>query len=549
MNNLNRSNYSTHKNRSGFYTNGVDNEKFYFLENLFKLSPTNSSIIKKYSNLILGDGLISDNTDLDSILSKKDLRLFILDYKIYGNAAFRIEYNYKGEIAKIKHLPIKYLAVGIEDDLLDDPTSYWVCVDWNNKRKYPPVEYPAFGSLYEDGEMKVKEIYHLKNDGSDTIFGSPDCESCYQYCELEIELSNYFISHIQGGFSPKTIININQGASDSEEAKQELVRTIKKQLTGTDGDKLIVSINDNKENQTTVEHLIVPDIYQQMDFVSKEAQSKIFIGHRVNDTALFGLPSTIGFSSDSDKIIQSKRDLYRDVISPIREEILECMRMFFPDNTIEFKDFEEFDETDPNESAEDEVKMSDTKKKAFEPESVDSEKIDQFINECGENIDLEDWELVEDMDKEYQLIDMANTGTARPNAKSSQDFEGVYKIRYRYTGSESPEREFCRKMMNADKIYRKEDIEKMELSNTTFAPKGMVSYSIWKFSGGVNCKHAFKREIYVNRDRTKGVDPNNPNAETISASKMISESGNIPEMNDPLVYIKPNDMPRGARLN
>jgi hypothetical protein len=545
MHKLNRSKYSVQNNRNKYYTNGSDNDKFYFLEKLYEGSTTTGSVIKKYTNLIFGDGLISDDNRLDDILSKKDLRLFILDYKIYGNSTFRIEYNYKGEIAKIKHLPVKYIAINIEDDLLDDPTSYWVCVDWKQKSKYPPVEYPAYGSIYQEDETKIREIYHLKNDGSDPIFGSPDWESCSQYSELEIELSNYFISHIQGGFSPKTIININQGASDSDEAKQEVLRTIKKQLTGTDGDKLIVSINDNKENQTTVEHLNVPDIYQQFEFVSKEAQSKILMGFRVNDTGLFGLPNTSGFSSDSDKIVQSKRDLYRDVINPIREEILEPIRMFFPDSKIEFKDFEEFDETDPNETAEEDINMMDIS------DDVDSEKIDQFIDECGESIDLEKWELVEDMDKEYQVIDidMADTGTARPNSRSSQDFEDVYKIRYRYTGSESPQREFCRKMMSANKIYRKEDIEQMTLSNPQFAPKGSVSYSVWLFKGGVNCEHQFSREIYVNKDRTKGVDPNNPNAEIVSATTMIKESGYVPELNDPRVYIKPNNMPNGARLN
>lgn len=532
--------------RGEYYTNGTNNEFFYRCESMFLSSPTNNAIIKKYTNLILGDGIVSDDPKFAKKFKKKELRMFVQDYKIHGNAALRIFYDYNGDIAKVEHVPTRCLAVNIEDDIMDDPTGYWYSFDWNSKNRYKPSFVPAFNSLYADDETKLYEIAYLKSPSPQPIFSLPDWFSGIQYCEMEMEMSNFFINHIKTGFSGATIININKGNTIKEGEDEKIKKGITKKLTGTSGDRVIVSINDNKENQTTVENLSIVDAYQQFDFVESSTREKIMMAHAVNDPDLFGIPSTTGFASDSEKKIQSRKDLYRDVINPMREEILDFLEDIFPDTKMEFKDFEEFNESDTESSEGLKVEMDDKKK----VESVDTENIRKFIDECGEDIDLSKWRLVEDMDEEFEVIEMVDTGIARPNAKSSQDFDDVYKIRYRYDGNKSPEREFCKMMMAADKIYRKEDIENMYLSNPDFSPYGLKGgYDIWRYKGGVACKHFWRREIYVNKDRTKGVDPNNPNSKIISPSKMIKESGNVPEVNDPLVYQTPHSMPNMARLS
>lgn len=534
-----------------FHTNGVDNEFFYKTESLFLSSPTNAAIIKKYVNLILGDGLVVDgeyNDKLDRIFPKKELRLFIQDYKIHGNAALRIRYDYNGNIAKVNYIPTRCIAINIEEDIMDEPTSYWENFDWNS-HKYRPREIPAFGSIYDKGVVKTEEVAYLKSPSPQPIFSLPDSFSSFQYAEMEQELSNFFIKHITTGFSGATVININQGNTLKEGEDEKIKNRIIRKLTGTSGDRVIVSINDNKENATSVENLQITDAYQQYQFVSEHSREMIMMSHQVNDPGLFGLPNSTGFSSDSEKIIQSRKDLYRDVINPMREEILEFILNIFPEYDIEFKDFEEFDK---NETVDEEYEEDINLKKKDEPESVDTKNIDEFI-EKGEVIDLKKWRLV-DIDEEMELIDKINlnvdTGIARTNDNSSQDVDSIYKIRYRYDGNKSPEREFCRKMMAANKLYRYEDIQRMRLSNTQFSPKGAVfgyDVAIWK--GGVNCKHYWVREIYANSDRTKGVDPNNPNAVIISPTKLIKESGVVPELMDPRMWVAPNDMPGKGRLN
>ena len=101
------------------------------------------------------------------------------------------------------------------------------------------------------------------------------------------------------------------------------------------------------------------------------------------------------------------------------------------------------------------------------------------------------------------------TGTARPNSESEQDREidGFYfKVRYKYVGNEAPERDFCRQMMRANKVYRKEDILRMEAQgiNKSHGHNG-EPYSIWLYKGGVSCHHKWERRTYVSTSKNASI--------------------------------------------
>jgi hypothetical protein len=89
-----------------------------------------------------------------------------------------------------------------------------------------------------------------------------------------------------------------------------------------------------------------------------------------------------------------------------------------------------------------------------------------------------------------KIYNLVSTGTARGNASSKQDKEVdgfFFKVRYKYTGNKNPERDFCKAMMaKQNRIFRKEDIDKMSISvvNAGFGEFGADTYDIFKFKGG-----------------------------------------------------------------
>ena len=148
-------------------------------------------------------------------------------------------------------------------------------------------------------------------------------------------------------------------------------------------------------------------------------------------------------------------------------------------------------------------------------------ELDAFL-ETMEDIP-KDWELIseeivdgehQDFDYEAELNNISNTeltstGRANPNARSSQDGlnkskTAFYKVRYVYThdnflvNETGTQREFCKKMEKAKKIYRKEDIMRMSkiAVNPGFGKEGAATYSIWLFKGGPQCEHFWLRQVY-----------------------------------------------------
>lgn len=140
-----------------------------------------------------------------------------------------------------------------------------------------------------------------------------------------------------------------------------------------------------------------------------------------------------------------------------------------------------------------------------EDEITLSECADGLI-ELGETIDEEEWEQIDCIPVEQDLtlneitLSLARTFSSFPNAKSEQD-TSLFKVRYRYAGASEGQREFCKKMISADKVYRKEDIELAETKvvNKGLGANGADTYSIWLYKGGVNCQHFWERKIYLRK--------------------------------------------------
>ena len=192
-----------------------------------------------------------------------------------------------------------------------------------------------------------------------------------------------------------------------------------------------------------------------------------------------------------------------------------------------------------------EVIMSDEKKK-------DDTAGDALIA-LGEDC-KEEWILIDsyNADEEIEHEFAVRTGAARPAAKSEQDavIDGKYFItRYVYAGSFAHDnmRPFCKKMVEAGKLYRKEDIVSMEnvAVNPGWGPEGADTYDIWFYKGGGNCKHFWEKRVYVDAKGAK-INPNDPDANRIAVA--LAERMGYKVRNNALVAKLPEDMPYNGFL-
>ena len=182
-----------------------------------------------------------------------------------------------------------------------------------------------------------------------------------------------------------------------------------------------------------------------------------------------------------------------------------------------------------------------TQMKAQESKKDDNlDDVAELLIDKGEELG-DGWELIEESEVDYdedeqepnllsKVYNFVSTGTARPNAKSEQDrvIDGVaYKTRYVYAPNavQDNSRPFCKKMVAADKLYRKEDIIAMgdKAVNAGWGLNGASTYSIWKWKGGGACHHKWMRRVFRKPVEDGNIDTKSPLAPTVSTNKSEKE--------------------------
>lgn len=567
--------------KGDFVEYGSDNNYFQFLIDRYLYSTTNNAIISGCANMIYGKGIsaLDSNKKPDeyakmiSLIKPKALKKLALERKLLGMGALQIGYN-KGEVSFIDHFPMHTLRAEKCNDK-GEIEAWYYHPDWANKKPSDELKrIPAFGF----GNKKDVEIFIVKPYLSGYHYYTPiDYSGALPYAKLEEEISDYLINDVQNGFSGTKIINFNNGIPP-EEKREEIANDVKRKVTGAKGQKTIVSFSTNKEQATEVIDIPLNDAPQHYEYLAKECFEKLIVGHRVTSPMLLGVRDTGGGLGNNADEIKTATLLYDNlVIKPYQLEIIEALdeilavngiklKLFF--KTIQPLEFTDLENAQSQEQIKEETGLSLSKVCCASHTDLDDQIANDLID-LGEYPNPE-WVLIDESEVDYDNDDIENeilskepkqsllskiynfvsTGTARPNAKSEQDenIDGIRFItRYVYAGETSKKsRKFCQKMIDANKIYRKEDILRMseQSVNKGFGIDGADNYDIWHWKGGKFCHHRWNKQVYASFEGVN-IDVNSPKARQIASKK--AESYGYVVKNDKLVSTRPIDTPnRGA---
>lgn len=544
--------------RNDFVGYGEDNNYYQYLIDQYQGSPTNNAIINGVSEMIYGKGLNATNSDkkpneyaeMMTLFKKDDIKKICSDFYLLGQATLQVYYNVdRSKIVKVEHFPIQTLRAE-KADRKGDIKAYYYFHDWSqytNRDKLTRI--PAFGK----SDNSAIEILCIKPYKAGYFYYTPvTYQGALPYCELEAEVANYHINNIQNGMAPSMLINFNNGTPDDEQ-RELIERRIYDKFSGSsNAGKFILAFNDNPESAATIDPVQLSDAHNQYQFLSDESTRKIMVGHRVVSPLLLGIKDNTGLGNNADELKQASILFDNMVIRVQQEYITDALDKILVFNDISlnlyFQTLQPLEFTDLNNNlVDDETREEET--------GVDLSEVnlmDEFVS-LGENENLEEWELVEsaevDYDKDEELnnkLELASTGSARSNAKSEQDGENKegfkFKVRYKYMPEkfDNRTREFCRKMIQAGKIYRKEDIMQMSSKavNPGWGPGGSDTYDIWLYKGGGSCRHYWERRVYMSKTVTP--DVKNPRSE-VSTNKAKKE-GFKPKKNDSKVAKLPRDM-------
>ena len=560
----------TEDKRNEWVNYGEDNNYFQFLIDRYSNSATHSAVVNNISRLIYGKGLSAldaskkpnDYAQMLTLFTANDLRRVIQDLYLLGQGAFQVHYD-KGHknVVKVYHIPVQLLRPE-KCDKDGNIVGYYYSDNWEDPKKFVPKRFDAFGEGKSEIEILMIQPYSV----GAKYFSRVDYQGALEYTVLEEKISEYLINEVSNGFSPTTIVNFNNG-TPTDEQKDEIARATISKLTGSTGKKVVVSFNEDEAKKTTIDSIPLQDAADHYQYLSDECRSKILTGHCVTSPLIFGIATTTGFSANADELKNSVILFDNMVIRPKQEVILEALdsilafngvslKLYFKTlQPLEFVDLSNAQSTDQvaeetgvEMSAEDHIEWID----GHEYIRIDSREVDYDLED---ELDAE-LEALNSPKKTLlsKIVNLVSTGTARPNIKSDQD-GAIFKHRYRYVGGVSDNtRDFCKKMVQANKIYRKEDIIAMgsQAVNEGWGPEGADTYSIWLYKGGGSCRHKWMRETYLRKS-----DANSPKAKTFTPAEVRKAGEIVPltdkdksgkQVNDKRVYQRPTDMPYNGFL-
>ena len=586
---------------------GIKNDYYQFLIDRYNNSTTNNQVINNIVKLIYGKGLDardaarkpSEYAQMKMLFTKDTVKKAITDMYLLGQCALQVIYaKNKKTIVEVQHIPAHLLRPEKcnKEGYIEN---YYYSDNWANLREFPAKPIPAFGFGNQTLEILMIGNYTI----GQKYFSNVSYIGGLAYAQLEEDVSEFLISLVQTNFSPLSIINFNNSETDID-AQRKIVESIYAKASGPSGDKMIISFNSDESKKTTIDSIPLNRAAEQYQYLSEEARAKIMLSHGVTSGLLFGIPSASGFSSNADELKTAFVLFDNNVIIPNQEQFCDGIDKILAFNKvtldltfIPLKSLDDTSEISTISQANKTIVAVNTLSPLVANkvlESMTPDEIRSLIglpptaggallapvspttlssienNDYGHDLDPNEWELVssepvdydteESLDLEVERLNKPttlskvinfltpSTGVARTKSTSEQD-TALYITRYRYSGNANPEREFCKKMMKANKLYRKEDIQAMsqQVVNPGFGmnPDANAPYDIFLWKGGGllsdafpngTCKHFWVREMYrrIGKGKNTQAQPSTP--------ADVRKAGEIAPTNDKRGYIAPHDM-------
>ena len=558
------------KRNQNFVEYGADNNYYQYLIDRYNGSPTNNAIINGISEMIYGQGL--DATDssrrpneyaqMKSLFSKDCVRKLCYDLKLMGGCAMQVIYSKdRSRITSVEHYPVETLRAE-KCNAKGDVEAYYYHPNWEMYRKGDDLKrIPAFGCSRE-----AIEILFVKPYRAGFYYYSPvDYQGSIQYAQLEEEVSNYHLNNIMNGLAPSMLINFNNGVPNEEERSLIEQRIYQKFSGSSNAGKFILAFNDSADTSASIEPVQLSDAHNQYQFLSDETMRKIMVGHRVVSPMLLGIKDQSGLGNNADELKTASTLMDNTVIRPFQRLLIDAFDQVLAYNeitlnlyfkTLQPLEFTDLDNAITKEQVEEETGQKLSDERPFLDDDLAGELWEQ-IKDLGED-EPEGYELVdvedvgdepEDFDAESYLNGLKLSATQ----DSTQDTD-LWKVRYKYVKGtrkqpKGESRLFCRNMIGAGKLYRKEDIGFMSAQgvNKKHGHKGR-NYSIFKYKGGVNCYHRWERRVYKKKLKKDG-ETYGGNAlqgtNFKNVNQAIREGWKAPK-NPKEVAVAPIDMPRNG---
>lgn len=311
----------------------------YLLE-LYNNVPTLRSIINGNIDYIAGDdvsiaplgqnGLNLVNKRGEHI--REQVREIARDYETYGGFALQVIRNNAGEVAEIYYVDMRFLRTNKECDV------FYYCEDWAKSGKKDTIVYPCFlpnldwAMLDEDARRRnASSILYVRNTRTQ-VYPAPLYAASIKACEIERCIDDFHLNSINNQFVTSAIINFNNGLP-TDEVKEQIEEDLNEKFCGhSNGGRIMVSWNRNKESATDIQEFKMEDFGDRYKALSEHSRQQIFTAFRANPN-LFGIP-TEGNGFANEQYEESFKLYNRTQVTPVQRLICDTYDKILGGNKV-----------------------------------------------------------------------------------------------------------------------------------------------------------------------------------------------------------------------
>jgi hypothetical protein len=315
---------------------GTDNLYPNFLTDLMYKSPTHNAIQTGKHELAVGDGLTwdenneaiadiaivnklfyganSDGETLDEVFNK-----VMLDEIIYGGHSVQIIWSRDRQtIAEVYHVPFDTVRKGKPDEL-GHINNYYISSDWMNWRRKINSPKEVFAFNLKERKEPVQLMYSQQYFPTE-IYPNPTYVASVPYILTDYEIGRHHLNAIKNGLATNFILNISSGIPSSEEQDQ-FSDDVKANLTGSAGQKILVTFSDGKEMGPEFTPIQIQDEHKKFITLNEAVIQNLLTANRLTSPMLLGI-KTPGQLGGTNEFEQAFDVYYNQTIAKLQNRVL-----------------------------------------------------------------------------------------------------------------------------------------------------------------------------------------------------------------------------------
>lgn len=313
---------------------GSDNAYPYELLELYHSSNINKSIINTKVNLICGDKIVVNKSDIKPMSDTSVfinspnsfenlyslLYKFACDLEIFGGFAIRCIWSNDGKtISQIFHIPLENLRMQQTNEL-DMVDKFIYKKTWRGYMNYKTTEYqalnidPSFNKKYPDQILYIK-----KYTAGIKYYPIPTYSGGINWISSNVQLARFYDNYIKNGMSPSMIIKHPQAGDVA--VLQQFYDDLLEQFAGSENAGKFILIGGNGlDNLPQVDILNADNVGEKFNTVQDIVLKNICYAHQINPIVA-GI-STEGTLGQRQEMIDARAMYKADIISKEQDLLL-----------------------------------------------------------------------------------------------------------------------------------------------------------------------------------------------------------------------------------